>query len=305
MTETNLATINSDNNYDCFIQEFIQSIDVKDITRQYYKAQTRYFFQWVNETNAIFSENVLIEYKNDLQKKGLSIHTINAYLVSVKRFFCYLYKKKIIPYNPSDNVNLFVAPQGHLREAFTTKEVRKILKSINLKTVEGKRNYAMISLLARCGLRTIELIRADVGDIKERYGKTILAVHGKKRDTKDEIVVLTNDALKPIKLYLKSKPCISNDEPLFNSLSNRNKNGRLTTRGIRKIIQKQLAISGLANRKLSGHSFRHFSASAALQNGADITKVQRMLRHKNINTSMIYIHEMSRLKKSAEEYIEI
>ena len=103
--------------------------------------------------------------------------------------------------------------------------------------------------------------------------------------------------------YLKDRKHPKADQPLFVSHSNRAKEKRLTTRSIRRLVKNQLRKAGLVSEKLSAHSLRHTCATIALGNGADVVSVKDMLRHTNINTTMIYIHSLDRIKKGAERFV--
>jgi integrase/recombinase XerC/integrase/recombinase XerD len=161
----------------------------------------------------------------------------------------------------------------------------------------------MINLMVRTGLRTIEVSRALIDDIQREGGETVLRVWGKGRDTKDDLVILTEEAYKPILDYLQARGTTKLSDPLFISHSNRDKGQTLTTRSIRRIIQTRLAAVGLKTSKVTAHSLRHTAGTIALMNGADLLSVKEMLRHSNINTTLVYAHNLNRLSKGAEKFI--
>ena len=75
------------------------------------------------------------------------------------------------------------------------------------------RDFAIVNLLLRTGLRTIEAVRADVGDITFKANRRILRVWGKGHDTKDDFVVLTDKTYLPIKNYLATRKGAKANEP--------------------------------------------------------------------------------------------
>ena len=115
--------------------------------------------------------------------------------------------------------------------------------------------------MLRTGLRTIEIIRADIEDIRQQSGEAILWIHGKGRDSKNEFVLLTHEALKPIYEYLQARGRVKEPGPLFVSLSDRNRNKRLTTRSIRRIVKEHLRDICLDSDRLTAHSLRHTFAT--------------------------------------------
>ena len=127
----------------------------------------------------------------------------------------------------------------------------------------------------------------------------------KGRDSKDEYVVLTNEALRAIRSYLSLRGRVNENEPLFASHGNRNNKGRLTTRSIRRMVKESLKLIELDEKELTCHSLRHTFATLALANNAPLLAVQKAMRHSNINTTTIYTHMADRLENGAEQYIDI
>ena len=169
------------------------------------------------------------------------------------------------------------------------------------------RDYAIINLLLRTGLRTIEVVRADVQDITHKGDKRVLLVHGKGRDEKDSFVILTDKAYQPIELYLNTRPKAKGGEPLFLGTSNRHKAGRLTTRSISRIAKDGLKGIGLNSKEYTAHSLRHTTAVSILRAGGSLGDAQGVLRHASANTTEIYtasIKEEMRLKNAPEELLD-
>jgi integrase/recombinase XerC/integrase/recombinase XerD len=172
-----------------------------------------------------------------------------------------------------------------------------------LKHYEGNlRDFAIVNLLLRTGLRTIEVVRANVEDITFKGGQRILRVWGKGRDDKDSFVVLTDKAYAPIKAYLDTRGTTTLKEPLFISTSNRNLKGRLTTRSISKICKEGFRAIGIDGKEYTAHSLRHTTAVMLLKHGT-LSDVQSVLRHASPVTSQIYtksIEEELRLANPSE-----
>jgi integrase len=93
------------------------------------------------------------------------------------------------------------------------------------------------------------------------------------------------------------------DAPLFASLSNRNGGGRLTTRTLRRIIKARLRAIGIDSDRLTAHSVRHTCITLALQAGATVQEAQALARHANINTTLIYAHNIDRIKQAPERKV--
>lgn len=162
----------------------------------------------------------------------------------------------------------------------------------------------MINLLIRTGLRTIELERALIDDIKQEGGEIILFIQGKGRDMKDDYVILTSENIKPIQAYLQARGKAKGHEALFASHSNKNKGGGLSTRSIRRIVKERLKEIGIDSEKLTAHALRHTAITLSLLGGATLQEAKTLARHSDINTTLIYAQNISRLKDAPERKID-
>lgn len=288
---------------DVYIGQFLGSLDVKPVSRDTYRKALKRFSQWIvaNNITSPTREDILA-YKEALKSFNLSAMSISSYIVAVRRFFAYLEGLKIYP-NVAKDIKGEKRPKGYLRDALTPVQVQRLLSLIPRDSLSNLRDYALINLLLHTGMRTIEAVMADAGDIRNKDGETVLWVLGKSRDSKDEFVVLTPEAYNPIVDYLSARGNAEPASPLFVSHARAVNNCRLTTRSIRAIVVRWLTQAGLHSDRISSHSLRHTAASTAFQNGADPVSVQQMLRHANINTTMIYVHNMNRIKNAAEKLV--
>jgi len=296
------------------VDKFLASIDTKERTKETYRKSLRVFQIWVTDNNYTpLERRHLLEYKQYLQDKtivdtdgeikNLSSLTVSAYLTALRRFFAFLESEKIYP-NIAKDIKGLKRPKGFLKDTLTKDEVKRLLEGIIEDDLNALRDFAMINLMIRTGLRTIEVSRANIGDIGRESGETVLRVWGKGRDSKDDFVILTERAYKPILDYFQKRGEAGLQEPLFTSHSNRNIKEPITTRSIRRIIETRLKAVGLKTKRVTAHSLRHTAGTIALLNGADILGVKEMLRHSNINTTLTYAHNLNRISKGAEKHID-
>ena len=170
-------------------------------------------------------------------------------------------------------------------------------------TLQGKRDYAIFALMATCGLRTIEVSRANIEDIRNLGGEMILYVQGKGRRDRTEFVKLPEPLLQAINEYLALRGNAPDDAPLFAGIGNRNRNGRMCTRTISQIAKRAMRSAGYNSRRLSAHSLRHSSVTLSLLAGQSIQEVQSFARHANIATTTIYSHAVERIRSTCEASI--
>lgn len=200
------------------------------------------------------------------------------------------------------------------------KQLKLVLNTIDRSTLEGKRDYAIMLLMCVGGLRTIEISRANVDDVRTLGDFTVLYVQGKGRKDRTEFVKLPEPVLKAINEYLRERAnCVEKSDgtdrtvdgdravketaPLFASTSNRNRNGRLTTRTISGIAKRAMRQAGFDSPRLSAHSLRHSAVTLSLLAGADLAEVQAFARHSNISTTQIYSHAVDRINSMCENVI--
>lgn len=285
------------------ISTFIASQDVRESSRKLYTRTLSQFFVWVERErknlNSLTRTDIL-EYKDFLQAANLSSLTISSYITSVRKFYEWAEGEKIYP-NIAKGIKTPKRQQAFKKQHLTDAKSKALLDYFKDKSL---RDYAIISLILRTGLRTIEVVRADIEDITFKGERRILKVWGKGHGEKDDFVVLSEKAYQPIKAYLAStRKGAKRGEPLFVSNSHQNNGERLTTRTISSICKGGLRAIGLDGREFTAHSLRHTTAVAILKHGGQLTDVQSVLRHTSPVTSQIYtesIKEELRLQNAPE-----
>ncbi len=286
------------------IDHFINSLDVKPRSRETYRKALGQFMEYIQnrkEQKPLERQDIL-NYKAHLISKYTAC-TVSSYLTPVKGLFTYLEAEKISP-NIAAGIKGAKHQQGFRKDALTIEQARNTLHSADCSTLEGKRDHALVNLLMRTGLRTIEVERANIEDIRQESGEALLYIQGKGRDAKDDFVLLTETTLKPIRDYLNARGKTRPEDPLFTSHSDRNHGGRLTTRSIRRIVKETLKKAGIESDRLTAHSMRHTAVTLSLLGGATVQEAQSMARHKNINTTLIYAHNINRIQNAPERKID-
>ena len=256
---------------------------VAEKSQKTYDTAVKQFFKYLadNHIAAPTKENV-VNWIDSLIAAKKSASTVNLYLAATKLFFRWTADEGIYP-NIAD----------HLKSGV------KISREHN--DAVACRNRAFVAIMLVCGLRTIEIHRANVGDVGEIAGRHYLKVHGKGRADAAEMVLLPTQVYNLIVAYIKMRGNVSADAPLFVSYSKRNAGARLSTQSISKLTKGYLRQIGLDSRRYSAHSLRHAAATQMILSGVDVFKVQNVLRHRKIDTTMIYCDFVNRLKNTAEQ----
>lgn len=289
---------------DRMVKDFIKFIDASENTARTYTISLRQWFKYLNENNIYQpSMDTVLQYRTYLEEQGKKPTTIQNYIIAVKQFFKWTEARHLYP-NIAKYVKGARLSHNFKKDYLTSKQAKKVLASINTSSLEGKRNYAMLAVMLTMGLRTIEVVRANIEDIRNAGDSTVLYVQGKGHSDKDDLVRMPEHVETAVREYLSARKANNLTQPLFTSTSNRNKNGRMTTRAIRGIVKKIFRSVGLDSPRLTAHSTRHTAATLSLLHGATIQQTQHLLRHKNIQTTEIYNHNINAAKNPASEDVD-
>lgn len=297
------------------IRMFLSEHDVRQSSRESYERNIQWFFKWVEETSRVLRDLTLadmIEYKSYLEKRRLSSSTVGSYLTVVKLFYEWAAAKKLYP-NITAGMKLPRMDKDFQKMPLTADECREFLSVFTdrMKVCEPRsadmfsasRDFALVNLLLRTGVRENEPINANIEDISTRGGKRCLFVRSKGKSDKKDYVIITDKCYEPIQSYLAMRPGAKGGDPLFVN----QKGTRLHTSHIRKIVKAALRAIGLNGKEYSTHSLRHSAASLVVQAAGNSEGAQQMLRHKNAATTAIYTRmakEQNRLDAPPEELLD-
>ena len=244
----------------------------------------------------------IIAFRDELKASGHKPTTVQSYITATKIFFSWTEQEGLYP-NIAEHLKGAKLDRNHKKDYLTSGQVKEVLASIDRSTEQGLRDYAMLFLMITGGLRTIEVSRADIGDLRTLGDATVLFVQGKGREEKTEYIKISAPAEKAIRAYLKTRANTADTDPLFTSTSHNNSGQRMTTRSISGIAKTRLQGAGYDSSRLTAHSLRHTAVTLSLLAGRDLAEVQQFARHANIATTMIYNHALDRAKNGCSDAI--
>lgn len=280
---------------------FLRYADIAPSSVKTYAKSLSVFFEWARERiDGTPTRENLIEYRQEVIATRKPT-TAASYINALKQFFKWLNFEGITPTNLAEHLKGAKMPKGFRKDALTEGQAKDLVLSIDTETLEGKRDLAIIALTTTCALRTIEIVRANIEDMKPQGGYMALFVQGKGRTDKSEIVKVSDHVERIIRAYLSARGETDPKAPLFASLSDRNNGGRLTTNSVSRIVKNHLRACGLDSDRLTAHSLRHTGITLALLHGSTLAEAQQMARHSSINTTMIYNHAIERANNLSEE----
>ncbi len=288
--------------------EWSKHIRGADRTKDTYIRNTKQFIMYLYERGIRHPQEQDVEDYLDYLMQEHKPATVNSYRQGIRSFFRWTEKQGLYE-NIAKDVKGQKVDAGHAKEALTAKQAKALLDSIDRSTLKGKRDYAMLSLMLTAGLRTVEVIRADRGDLRTKTnpktGEDFLAlyVQGKGRTDKKEYVKVAPQVEKALNEYLTARGTVNGEEPLFSSTAHRNTGGRLTTRSISRIVKDQLVSIGLDSNLYTAHCLRHTTATLNLLGEGTLQETMELMRHKNPETTLIYAHNLDRAESKSEERV--
>ena len=298
-TSNQLTTISA-LNADLYFN-FISFLDVKEKTADTYRKALKRLFQYFAENNISQpTRSDLIAFRDELKAVNKA-STVKTYLTATRLFFRWLEQEGLYK-NIADKIKGAKVEHGHKKDALTVDQVKDVIDTFTTDTEAStaKRDYAIFCLMVTCGLRTIEVVRADLEDLRTLGSKTVLYVQGKGKDEKSDYVIITREVEKAIRSYLATRTDATDKAPLFSSTSNNSKGKRLTTRTISGIVKERLKLAGLNSSRLTAHSLRHTAVTLSLLGGSTLQEARQFARHSNIATTEIYAHNLERIANPCE-----
>lgn len=261
-------------NYDRYLDRFFAFAKVKkpaDLTEE----QIREFRLYLNRQPGT---------KVGGRVEPMKRRTQNYYLIALRAFLKFLRKRGIEALSP-ERIELAKVPERSL-DLISPNELNRLIGAPSTKTIEGKRDKAILELFFSTGLRISELCGLSLDDVD--LTRDEFSVRGK--GDKVRVVFLSDRAKDSLRDYLKNRKDL--DDAMFIRYGRKANDGgelRLSPRAVQRLLKKYAAIAGIT-RKVTPHVLRHSFATDLLSNGADLRSVQALLGHANIGTTQVYTH---------------
>ena len=283
---------------------FISFLDAKPKTVETYTRALRQLFNYLSLNGSLQNptREDIVAFREELKASGHKPTTVTNYINATRLFFQWTEQEGLYP-NIAAHIKGAKLDRDFKKGYLTSRQVKGVLEKVERDSLHGLRDYAMLVLMVTGGLRTIEVSRANIGDLQTAGDNTVLYVQGKGRDEKTEYIKIDAKVEEALRYYLKARGENNPEAPLFASLSNNSRGQRMTTRAISGVVKEHLREAGYDSDKLTAHSLRHTAVTLSLLAGKDITEVQQFARHANIATTMVYNHALDKAKNGCSEAI--
>ena len=280
---------------------FIEYLDASKKTIQTYTRALKQFFTFLQRQGITApTVDTIRAYKKELTA-SVKPATVQAYIFVVRKFFSWTEMEGLYP-NVAGKIKGAKIDREPKKDYLTSSQVKAVLSEIDRSTIQGKRDYAILALMVTCGLRDIEVSRANKEDLRTVGNNTALFIQGKGHTEKADFVIVPEATEAAIREYLSAKSDAS--EALFTSLSNNSKGQRMTTRSISGVCKEAMKAAGYNSERLTAHSLRHTAVTLALiANGGNIQEAQQFARHANISTTQIYAHNLEKQNNTCSRLV--
>lgn len=261
-------------------------------TSSAYERDIRHFSKTAGLDPSAVQTDTLRRYLAQLKTERLSKRTVARRMACLRTYFRFLVREGLIARNPMSRLRSPKLDRS-LPSVLSEAETARILEA-PARNPEGLRDRAILETLYSTGMRVSELTGLDVASVDLIGG--VCRVLGK--GSKERLCHLGSTALGCIRDYLDAREAAPKEKALFVSRSPNGYGCRLTSRSVRRIVDRYVRI--VCERSgVSPHTFRHSFATHLLDRGADLRCVQELLGHENLSTTQIYTHVSTQRLKEA------
>ncbi len=269
------------------VEEFISYLETRHAARNtiasYERDITKFEHYFEDQNKKIFNltKDDMQEYLNSLMLEGKSNATISRVSASIKAYYKYLVSRNLAESNIVADVVTYKVDKKE-PSILTKSEIEELLKQPIDSDLKGQRDQTMLQTLYSTGMRVTELISLKMSDVNFTNGTIKIAKNKTSR-----VIKLSNSTMKYLTNYmLNMRPLLiklDTDDTLF-----LNANGKkLTRQGFWKIL-KQYKDGAHIAKELTPHTLRHSFAVHQLKDGIEMKKLQEILGHTDIATTMMY-----------------
>lgn len=293
------------------------TLDITDVTGQLsnssgriYRHDAEVFACWMRDqgltlgTLHLLTRSYLIAYRKYLGETYAKATAARMFSVARRILQEYVYRGEL-PTNPAAGIKNFSVVNETPYTTLKKEEAQALLKTIDATTTKGKRDYAILSLLLRTGLRRSECSTLNVGDLKQEQGHTIAIIRHGKGD-KRGIVKVPVDVMRAIDAYLEAtgrKDAVL-EAPLFIGF---NRGDHPTTERVSdKLLERLVKQAGdKIGMDLSPHCLRASFITLTSEGGARLEQVQYAARHADPRTTQRYRKRKVNLDDNAVDYLKL
>jgi integrase/recombinase XerD len=291
---------------------YLAQKDIKKESYDLYEIILRQYIGYLKKNHILYAKTSdLKSYIKKKKRRGYSPSWIHHMIIVIKGFYKYLsehYKRLNLDDDYAYNIALDIKNEPIKKRLNKDVLTSNQAKQLILKTKENRRyiwhyrDHAIIYLMMTTGMRSVEVRRAKINDLKTLNNQAILYIQGKGRVSKECYVKLTLGVKSAIDDYLEKR---FDDNPyLFISHSKRTEKPFLSRTFFLGMMRRVLKEADLDHLNITPHSLRHTAATLNLLRGASLEETRRFMRHKSLDSTLIYAHHINKMKDDSQNQIE-
>jgi len=291
---------------------YLANKDLAPTSRKLYFLVLRQYVTYLEQHDITEARTAdILRYRQTIRDKGFTSHYVYTQMTVIKGFYKYLrtHRRELgLPDTYAfDVAEAIKNPHPRVRihkRMITLSQAKRIILTTkeNRRYIWHYRDHAILYLMITTGLRSIEIRRARRKDYVRENGQWLLYVQGKGRPDADEYVKVTPDVATAIDDYLAKRQ--DQNPYLFIPHKNRSRSGGLSRTFFRGMFRRVLAQCGLDGLGLTPHALRHAAATFNLMRGGSLEATRQLLRHRSIDTTLVYAHHLERQSDDSERQIE-
>lgn len=286
---------------EALIERFVDALwmeqGLRPNTLASYRLDLQAYAYWLQGRQVLLegaNRDDIFAYLTERSRYGTQPRTRARWLSSLRRFYRYMLREKLIVADPTVLVE---SPKlgKPLPKTISESQVELLLQAPDVDTPMGLRDRAMLEVLYATGLRVSELVELTVTQINLTSG--MVRVVGK--GGKERVVPLGEEAVHWLRRYLAGarQSCLPRSSPVSDALFPTNRGNAMTRQAFWHLIKRYARVAGIRS-ELSPHTIRHAFATHLLNHGADLRVVQMLLGHADLSTTQIYTQIASQRLKA-------
>jgi site-specific recombinase XerD len=254
----------------------------------------------------------VVEYREALKVAGNSVATRKFKLSIVRRFYAAMVRHGLMAGNPAESFKAGkdLTSADDKMKVLSEGALSALMNAIPGDTLTGKRDRAIIALMAVHGLRRVEIHRLDPESLQSgggegAYAGPHLVVDGKGHKRRN--VYLREDTHSAVSAYLRAKleAGLPLDDGLFVAHGNHGRGHRLSRQALNAIVGRYLNAASLKRAGVSCHALRHTFGTLSVAGGAKVEHVRDAMGHSKLETTSIYVRAVERARNNPAYFINV
>ena len=294
------------------IESYLLEKNFSSATVKSYKIVFKYYIIYLKENYIEYAKTSdIIQYRESRRSLGYSTHYIYVHMSALKGLYRYLrINQKSLNLPTQYDYDIMVPIKNERIKASIKKPILTLDQARHIilhtkntrKYIWHYRDHAIIYLMMTSGLRRIEIVHAKREDYQIVDEQWLLYINKKGRKSDEEFVKISKGAGIALNEYLNIR---KDDHPyLFISHRSVSNKGHLSRTFFYDMFPRVLKDCGLDGLGITPHCLRHSAATFNLLRGDSIEATKSLMRHVNIQSTLVYANHIERMKDDSELQIE-